>query len=174
LRDFELDRELERARNLISQSGRLIILNTDRYNTNLQRTVEEASFIDGPSILTAAAEQVAAEQLKQYFTSNADLRSPASRLKSASALFQTFGFGAIDFSKIGFSGGRVIVKDSYFASSWLENYGKRNTPGCFFTAGFIAGAIAAAYEKTPGDYIARERRCISAGARQCEFDVEVK
>lgn len=174
MRDFELERELERARNLINQSGRLIVLNSDRYNVNLQRTVEEASYIDGPSILIAAAEQVASDQLRQYFSNRSDLRTPASRLTSAAALFEAFGFGSIDFSRIGFNGGKVTVKDSYFAGTWINRYGKRNTPSCHFTTGYIAGAVAAAYDKQAGECVAKERRCISSGAKYCEFDVEVR
>lgn len=174
MRDFELNRELERARNLISHSGRLIIINSDRYNVNLQKTVEEASFIDGPSVLVAAAEQVTAEQLKNYFSGRDDLLTPMAKLNSAAALFQTFGLGVIDFSKVGVNGGRAMVKESHFARSWNEQMGKRNTPCCHFTTGFLAGAVSVAYNKQPGDYTVKERRCASTGARQCEFDVEVK
>jgi hypothetical protein len=152
----------------------LIIINSDRYSTNLQKTVEEASFIDGPSILIAAAEQVTAEQLRGYFSERDDLTTPTARLRSAAALFESFGFGDIDFGKVSPNGGRVTLKDSYFAQSWNAQFGRRATPGCHFATGYIAGAMAAAFSKHTGGYSVQERRCISSGARQCEFDVEVK
>jgi predicted hydrocarbon binding protein len=125
-------------------------------------------------VLTAAAEQVAGEQLRHYFSTQPDLKSPEARLKSASALFNTFGFGSIDFGKVSCCGGRVTVKDSYFAKSWTNHAGKRQTPACHFTTGFIAGAISAAFLKNPGCFLVKERKCVAMGAKYCEFDVEVK
>jgi len=60
------------------------------------------------------------------------------------------GFGTLEMSSVTADGGNVNSPSNHYVEGWLSKFGERKTEksgAAFFTAGFIAGAMDAAFEK---------------------------
>jgi predicted hydrocarbon binding protein len=66
-------------------------------------------------------------------------------------------------------GGNVVSPSSHHVTGWLAKHGKRDTPGCHFTRGWIAGALEAIYLRPLEFYTVEEKRCKMMRHEQCEF-----
>jgi hypothetical protein len=79
--------------------------------------------------------------------------------------------GIIYFQQVGENGGVLVSPASHHVTGWLAKHGRRETPGCHFTRGWIAGALEAIYGKSPGYYTVRETACKMARDPDCVFEV---
>ncbi|MBI2264215.1 MAG: hypothetical protein HYU64_03445 [Armatimonadetes bacterium] len=159
--------------NQLRIADQLMCLHCHHYNAHLLRTAEDPDYIDGPRILAGAAENVVAQQLANHLRDFPDIRSSAQRLSVAADMFRMYGFVILDFSKADEKGGTVTSPSSHIALGWKVKWGPRETPCCHFNRGFIAGAFATIYGKSPGYFKVVETQCIAVGAESCVYKVEV-
>ncbi len=172
LLDFKVDFDLEMA--VAQVYGQPMVFHCHHYNTFLQQTIEDPSYVDSTAILTDAAAEVAFEQMTEYYLAHPEVVAPQQRLAIAAEMFKTCGFGTVDLAQLGDQGGTAVAPHSHYALGWTSKFGPRETPGCYFVAGYIAGALAAAYGRPLDMYRSTETSCAAAGADCCNFSVEVK
>lgn len=144
------------------------------YNLNLQKTVEESLGEEGAELLINAAEETSYAGFCAFLEHHRQLKTIKSKIELAATSYQYCGLGVIDFSRIGPMGGTIISPHSHHVTGWLAKYGKRDTPGCLFTRGWIAGILSVLYESSPGTYRVTETHCKMMRDPECVFQVEKK
>lgn len=143
------------------------IFHCHHYNVVLQQSIEDAgAAVDAPQILTDGAAIVAHAQL------SGAPGDAAARLSLAADHFRRSGFGLLDVAALGAEGGVATVSRSHYALGFQARRVTRTTPGCFFAAGYAAGALAAAHGLPAGAFRAVETACASLGAPRCEVRLE--
>jgi predicted hydrocarbon binding protein len=152
-------------------SGLPIALHCHHYNMNLQKTLESSLGSDGTKLLYEAAEESSYAGLTSFLRHHHKINTVKSKLELASTSYQYCGLGIINFTQIAPEGGRIVSTHSHHVTGWLAKFGRRETPGCFFARGWIAGALAVIFDKHPGYYRVDERECKMMQARECVFEV---
>jgi V4R domain len=159
-------------RGTIELGGRRVVAHCNHYNVFLQRTIEEGLKERAPRLLSVAGME-AARKLLEGIEASAPANSPSESLERAVRIFAEHGFGAFDIKGLGERGGIATLLRSHYALGLRSRWGLRLTPGCFFPAGYLAGAIAVAGKFAPERVTAMETECYAAGAEHCSFVVEV-
>ncbi len=161
---------LERVRTphlLTLVGGEPELFHCHHYNVVLQQSIEDAgAAVDAPGILTEGATIVAHAQLRAV---SGD--APA-RLALAAEHFRRAGLGLIDLTRLTAEGGPATLERSHYALGFQARRLARTTPGCYFAAGWAAGALAAAHDLPAGAFGAVETACAAAGAPRCELRLE--
>jgi predicted hydrocarbon binding protein len=140
---------------------------------NLQKTLEDTLGEEGVHLLFQSAEESNYLIFRYLVDQYSQIKTAKSKLEMAATLFQYCGLGVIHFQTIDISGGRIISPSSHHVTGWLAKYGRRHTPGCHFTRGWIAGIMAAIYDRSPGDYVVEETTCKMMRAPECVFNITV-
>lgn len=149
--------------------GEPMIFHCHHYNTYLQRSVRDAHYVDSTPFLIGAAAEAAHGQLTRLFAVG-PVAGTAERKALAEALYRWAGFGTIDLSGVDENGGTVRTPHSHYATGWRSKWGDAAEPVCYFTRGWLAGAVAAIYGKPDGCYAAQESACSAlAGHQECVF-----
>jgi hypothetical protein len=138
---------------------------------NLQKTLESSLDNDCSLLIYQAAEESSYDGLASFLEHFPKINTVKSKLELASTSYQYCGLGIINFSQIVPEGGRIVSPHSHHVTAWLAKFGKRETPGCFFSKGWIAGALAVIYEKPRRSYRVEELECKMTLARECIFEV---
>lgn len=159
-------------RGMIELGGRRVVAHCNHYNVFLQRTIEDGLKERAPRLLVAAGIE-ASRSLLSGIEKAAPANSVKESLERAVRIFAEHGFGTFDIAKLGESGGVATMPRSHYAIGWLSRWGVRSTPGCYFPAGYLAGAVAVAAKVAPERVVATETQCHAAGAEICSFVVEV-
>jgi hypothetical protein len=162
--------DLERS--IVTLGGRRLVFHCHHYNVFLQRTIEDGLKERAPDLLTRAAMEVARATLGEL-EARTPAGSPAAIVARAAEILGANGFGRADVAALGPWGGSATMERSHYAVGWLAKWGRRHSPGCFFPAGWLAGAVAVAGGHAPERVVARELGCLAAGAERCSFVVEV-
>lgn len=149
--------------------GEPMVLHCHHYNTFLQRSIQDASYVDSTPFLVGAAAEVSYAQMAAAFR---DVKDPNARLAYAQHLYSWAGFGSLDLSDLGPDGGDVSASASHYGSAWRTKFGPSTAPVDVFTQGWIAGALAAAFELENGSFAVDQRTCISTGSATGEFRAE--
>jgi len=160
--------------NIIEFNGSLISLHCHHYNCGLLKTIEEIAGIDGHSVIVETAAEEFCSNFKKLLSTQLNGASPDKALQEASELYRFMGFGRLDLSNLTERGGYAYADSSYYVVAWLAKYGRRDTPVCYFTCGFIAGILGAIFDVTPHTYEVKETRCIMLRQDLCEFVVSRK
>jgi len=168
----ELTAALDIDRGIITLGGRRIVLHCNHYNIFLQRTIEDGLKERAPRLLVAAGMEAARNLLGGLESSSPSLSSRA-LLERAVSIFAEHGFGAFDIRGMGDRGGTATIARSHYAIGWRSRWGMRETPACYFPAGYLAGAVAVASNLAPERVTVTETVCHAVGAEQCVFVVEV-
>jgi predicted hydrocarbon binding protein len=137
------------------------VVHSHDYNATLVRTLLETDGLDSGRILEDAAAELAFETLRE------EAEGPEV-LRAAVELFREGGLGCLDLSGVGPDGGEVVVVGSHFATAWQLRFGHARRPVCAMPAGFIAGALAAAFG---GRYEVEECDCAAQASPDCRFRV---
>ena len=156
-------------RNIIEFDGSLISLHCHHYNCGLLKTIEEISQVDGHALIVETAAEEFFANFKQLLSEELKGASPDRALQEASELYRFMGFGRLDLSRLTADGGSAHADSSYYVVAWLAKYGRRETPVCYFTSGFIAGILGAIFDVTPYTYEVKETQCIMLRQDRCEF-----
>lgn len=152
-------------------SGLPIALHCHHYNMNLQKTLESSLGDEGALLIYQAAEESSYFGFTSFLMHHPQINSVKSKLELAATSYQYCGLGIINFTQIGPEGGKIESPHSHHVTGWLAKFGKRESPGCFFSRGWIAGTLAVIYEKHIGYYKVDEHECKMALARDCLFEV---
>jgi predicted hydrocarbon binding protein len=154
------------ATNRLVVGGEPMILHCHHYNCFLQRSIQDAEYIDSAPILVGAAAEVAFAQLTDLLSRTPDI---AARKATVEALYRACGLGLIDLSALTDRGGEVRTRSTHYSIGWKEKFGISRAPVAFFSTGFLAGAVAAIYRLPPADVQARQTACRSTGADEDVF-----
>jgi len=142
-------------------AGEPQIFHCHHYNTFLQRTIQDADYIDSAPFLIGAAAEVAHVQLKSWFD-GAGVTDPAERARMADRLYQWAGFGRwADLSDLGPEGGIVRTPDAHYSFGWKAKFGPTKDPVDYFGTGWLAGAASAIWDRPLGAYSAVQTACLA-------------
>jgi hypothetical protein len=154
------------ATNRLVVGGEPMILHCHHYNCFLQRSIQDAEYIDSAPILIGAAADVAFAQLTDLLSRTADI---AGRKATVEGLYRGCGLGLIDLGGLSDRGGEVRTRSTQYSIGWMEKFGRSRSPVAFFSSGFLAGALAAIYRLPLSDVEARQTACRSTGADEDVF-----
>lgn len=163
--------ELTREGSRITLSGLHIAMHCHHYNINLQKMLEDHLGEKGIELMVRAAEEACYTGFQSLLCQLDRLRTVKSKLELFSTLYQNCGLGLIRFEKVGPKGGRVVSLSSHQVTGWLAKHGRRETPGCHFVRGWIAGVLEVIYERPLGYYWVEEQNCKMCRDPQCLFKV---
>lgn len=162
--------EFDASTNVAMLGGQPVIFHCHHYNCALQKVIEQNMGAAAADLLADAAATPARQQLA---TLAADGKGEV--LQLASTVFAQLGFGTLALDRISETGGTAQAHASHYALGWLAKYGPRAEPACHFVRGYLAGALAAAYELDLSKISVRETHCAASGASEaCAFSVEVR
>lgn len=165
--------ELDAAHRRCIVGGEPMILHCHHYNTYLQQTIlVDAEYIDSRPFMVGAAAEMAQGQLTRLFEQEG-LKTPDERKSFAEDLYRWAGFGTLDFSTLNENGGTTKTKNSHYAIGWKIKWKESQTPVCHFTSGWLAGAMAAIYNKPAGTYSVKHEQCLAMpGHDTCVFEIK--
>lgn len=166
--------KFDSERNTIEFNGALISLHCHHYNCGLLKAIEDIANIDGCAVIREAAAEEFFVHFKNILSAACKETSPAEALQEASELYRFMGFGRLDLSQLTAEGGIATANSSYYVISWLAKYGRRDTPVCYFTCGFIAGVLAVVFGGNPDTFAIEESQCMISHHDWCEFRVSRK
>lgn len=163
--------ELDRYGHRVMLSGQPIAMHCHHYNINLQKTLEDALGGDGVDLLFRSAEEAVFRNFKHLLAQYGQIRTAKSKIEMASIMYQNCGLGVIHLKDVTIAGGGISSPSSHHVTGWLAKHGKRDTPGCHFSRGWIAGALEAIFDQPLGCYEVLEEQCKMMRAPECLFQV---
>jgi hypothetical protein len=159
--------------NILRLEGVMVSLHCHHYNCGLVKALEEMKEVNAIEILIQASREEFYVNFKNYISSHLENKTASEKMDVAADLYRLMGFGRLDLSGLNESGGLAHSDSSYYVTGWLAKYGRRKTPVCHLTCGFISGIMEAIYGQTAGKYTVEERKCMITGDDICEFVVSV-
>lgn len=169
---FDWKKELAREGHKVILSGQPVTMHCHHYNINLQKTIEDNLGRQGILLLYQSAEEASYKTFQSLFQQYPQIKTLKSKLELAGILFQNSGLGVIHFKRIRPGGGLIESPSSHHVTGWLAKHGKRDTPGCHFSRGWIAGALEAIYKRQPGFYLVEEKHCKMMRDETCVFHIK--
>ncbi len=169
---FDWQSELARDGHKVILSGQPVAMHCHHYNINLQKTIEDNLGSEGARLLFQSAEEAGYIGLRHLLHQYPQIKTLKSKLEMAGILFQNCGLGVIHFKRIRPGGGHVVSPSSHHVTGWLAKHGKRNTPGCHFARGWMAGALEAIYNRPTGFYAVEEKCCKMMRDEECVFYIK--
>jgi hypothetical protein len=169
---FDWHSELARDGHKVILAGQPVAMHCHHYNINLQKTVEESLGDEGVRLLFSSVEEASYFSFQQLLDRYQQIKTLKSKLEMAGILFQNCGLGVLHFKRVRPGGGNVVSPSSHHVTGWLAKHGKRDTPGCHFTRGWIAGALEVIYRRPLEFYTVEEKRCKMMRHQQCEFQIK--
>lgn len=170
---FRWEKELHRKGHMVLFSGQPFAMHCHHYNINLQKTLEDTLGQEGIELIYTSAEEANHANLTYLFGQYPMLKTRKSKVEMAATMFQNCGLGVLHFQQIDSEAGMIISVSSHHVTGWLAKHGRRGTPGCHFSRGWIAGAMAAIYERQPGYFHVTEKKCKMMRDNECVFQVQV-
>ena len=165
--------ELARKGHRVVLSGQPITMHCHHYNINLQKTLEDTLGDKGIQLLYDSVEYANYRDFRSLLSQYTQIKTFKSKLEMASILYQNSGFGVLRFHEIGPQGGNIFSPSSHHVTGWLAKHGRRNTPGCHFARGWIAGALEAIFHFELGHYAVKEQQCKMMRDEECLYTVTV-
>ncbi len=164
--------ELTRENHGLFLCGLPIAMHCHHYSINLQKTLEDALGESGAELLFEAAERASYKGFYAFFKKYSRLTAMGSKLEFASTIYQNCGLGVIHFQDMSPGGGLVVSTSSHYVTGWLAKIGRRQTPGCHFARGWIAGVLEVICDRPYGSYLVQEKQCKMMRDEKCVFLVE--
>jgi hypothetical protein len=159
--------------NIIKLDGVMVSLHCHHYNCGLLKALEEMEEINTREIIIQVATEEFYVNFKNYISNHLEGKTAREKMDAAADLYRFMGFGRLDLSRLNEYGGLAYADSSYYVIGWLAKYGRRKTPVCYLTCGFISGILGIIYGQTEGKYIVEEKNCMITGHDICEFVVSV-
>ncbi len=166
--------KLKREDNRLVLCGIPIAMHCHHYNINLQKMLEETLDAEGVACMLAAAERSSYAMFQGILAEYPGIKTIKSKLEFAGTLYQHCGLGVTNLQGATPEGGHLTSSSSHHVTGWLAKNGLRQTPGCHFTRGWIAGALAAVFEKPLGYFQVEEISCKMMRRSVCEFMVTLR
>jgi hypothetical protein len=151
-------------------AGETMLFHCHHYNTFLQRSITDAEYIDSAPFLIGASAEAVYHQLSTLFR-NENIDGSEDRAKTASELYRLSGFGLLDLGQLSESGGTIETSMSHYSFAWKEKFGTADKAIGFFTGGFIAGALAAIFDKEAGAYACAQTACRAKGDEKDIYEI---
>jgi predicted hydrocarbon binding protein len=164
--------DLAREGHRVFISGLPIAMHCHHYNINLQKTMEDTLGKEGVQLLLQAAEEAGFIGFQSFLSQYSRIKTIKSKLELAATIYQNCGLGVIHFKKVGPRGGKIVSSSSHHVTGWLAKHGRRKTPGCHFTRGWIAGVMAVIYNRPLGYFAVEERECKMMRDDECIFHLK--
>jgi predicted hydrocarbon binding protein len=164
--------ELGRKGHQVMLLGESIAMHCHHYNINLQKTVEDHLGAEGVRLLAKAAETASYSAFRSLLKQYPRVTTAKSKLEMASVMFQNCGLGILHFHSIRSGGGLIVSPSNHHVTGWLAKHGRRETAGCHFVRGWIAGALEAIYRQPLGHYAVEETGCKMKRDPECVFEVK--
>jgi len=164
--------ELAREGHRVILSGLPIAMHCHHYNINLQKMLEDTLGEEGIRLLFRSAEEVSFYGFESLLSQYKRIKTIKSKLELAATIYQNCGLGIMHFKKVGPRGGRIVSPSSHHVTGWLAKHGRRKTPGCHFSRGWIAGVMEVIYNRPLGCYTVEERDCKMMRKDECVFLVK--
>jgi len=159
--------------NILRLDGVMVSLHCHHYNCGLVKALEEMKGVNAREIFIQASTEEFYENFKNYISNHLEGKTVSEKMDVAADLYRLMGFGRLDLSGLNEFGGLAHSDSSYYVTGWLAKYGRRKTPVCHLTCGFISGIMEAIYGETAGKYTVEEKKCMITGDDICEFVVSV-
>lgn len=169
---FNWKNELARKGHKVILSGQPIAMHCHHYNINLQKTIEDTLGDEGIELLFRSAEEASYQYFQHLLNQYPQIKTIKSKLEMAAILYQNSGLGVLHFERVRPVGGHVVSPSSHHVTGWLAKHGRRDTPGCHFARGWVAGALEAIYGRSAGFYSVEERRCKMMRDEACAFQIK--
>ena len=166
--------ELSREGHRVLFSGHSFAMHCHHYNINLQKTLEDALGDEGVQLLFRAAEESHFVNFRYLVDRYSQIKSTKSKLEMAAMLFQNCGLGVIHFKKVASTDSYIVSPSSHHVTGWLAKHGRRQTPGCHFTRGWISGTLSVIFNHPPGYFKVEETSCKMMRDRECVFTVTTR
>jgi len=164
--------ELAREGHRVILSGLPIAMHCHHYNINLQKMLEDTLGDEGVQLLYDVAEEVSYYGFQSFLNQYERIKTIKSKLELAGTIYQNCGLGIIHFKKVGPRGGRIVSPSSHHVTGWLAKHGRRETPGCHFSRGWIAGVLAVIYDHPLKYFAVEEQHCKMKRDEECVFVVK--
>ncbi|MBI4772701.1 MAG: hypothetical protein HY788_00735 [Deltaproteobacteria bacterium] len=164
--DIDWRKEYTRDGYRVSLAGSPIIMHCHHFNINLQTMAEETLGMEGANLMVCAAERASANGFRIILERYPQIRTVKSKIELAETLHQICGLGLLNFRQVGSRRSRVESLSSHHVTGWLAKHGRRFTPGCHFTRGWIAGILSVLYER---EYEVEETACKLVKGKVCKF-----
>src|SRR4030065_2260789 len=159
--------------NIIKLDGVMVSLHCHHYNCGLVKALEEMEEVNAREIIIRVATEEFYANFNNYISNYLEGKTVREKMDAAADLYRIMGFGRLELSGLNEFGGVVYADSSYYVTGWLAKYGRRKTPVCHLTCGFISGILGAVYGQTVEKYIVEEKHCMITGHDLCEFVVSV-
>jgi hypothetical protein len=172
MRLIDWRKELSRDGHRVVLAGLPIAIHCHHYNINLHKTLEDTLGQEGVQLLYDAAEEASHMAFTSFLKQYQRIKTIKSRLELAATIYQNCGLGIIHFQRIGPKGGRVVSSSSHHVTGWLAKHGRRDTPGCHFSRGWIAGILEVIYGHSLGYYLVEEPQCKMMRDDVCVFRIK--
>ena len=164
--------DLARKGHKVFISGLPIAMHCHHYNINLHKTLEDTLGEEGVKLLLQAAEEASFIGFQSFLNQYDRIRTIKSKLELAATIYQNCGLGIIHFKKVGPFGGEIISLSSHHVTGWLAKHGRRKTPGCHFSRGWIAGVMSVIFDRPLGHYAVTEQECKMTRDDKCVFHIK--
>ena len=169
---FDWKSELVRDGHKVILFGQPAAMHCHHYNINLQKTIEDNLGNEGLRLLYRSVEEASYTSFQHLLRQYPQIKTLKSKLEIAGILFQNCGLGVIHFERIRPLGGHVVSTSSHHVTGWLAKHGKRDTPGCHFARGWMAGILEAIYNRSLGFYSVEEKQCKMMREDECIFKIK--
>ena len=164
--------ELAREGHRVILSGLPIAMHCHHYNINLQKMLEDTLGDEGVQLLYDVAEEVSFYGFQSFLDQYRRIKTIKSKLELVGTIYQNCGLGIIHFKKVGARGGQIVSPSSHHVTGWLAKHGKRDTPGCHFSRGWIAGVMELIYNHPLKHFTVEEPYCKMKRDEACVFLVK--
>ncbi len=171
---INLSLTFEPDNNLLRLNGKLVSLHCHYFNCGLLKALEEIPYINAVQIFCEEAANQFHLNFKQLMAETEGEISWKAWLEEAAELYRFLGYGRLKLDGLTKEGGTALADSSYYVVGWLARYGRRSTPVCHFTCGFLSGIMSAVFDMPVGHYEVEETECMMLGARTCKFIVSEK
>ncbi|HEB54588.1 MAG TPA: hypothetical protein ENI87_15160 [bacterium] len=168
--EFSIPAVLDAAHRQVTVGTEPMIFHCHHYNTFLQRTIQDADYIDSRGFLIGAAAEVAFNQMMHCFA-EAGLNDVPARKAMAEQIYRWAGFGRIDLGPLDENGGTTSTPNSHYSMAWKLKFGSNDTAVDLFTSGWLAGALAAIYDQPLGSYQVEQTACTAKGDLESAFQL---
>lgn len=172
LSKFVFTKKFYPEKNLIEFEGSLISLHCHHFTCGLLKGLEELKEIDGLNLFVKTTEEVYHYFFSDYLKRHPEIKTIEDKLQVASEMYYAFGYGILDLSNLTENGGIAKARSSYYVTAWLAKYGRKYSPVCYFTCGFIAGILEVIFNKPLRTYKVKETDCLIIGSDYCKFEVK--
>ncbi len=128
-----------------------------------QLGLDAKQLVDGTKILQESAEDTFFKVLTSYYKNN-NVMDIEDRISIAMQMFSAVGLGKMVKNSLDENGGEIEMPKAYLDEGWILKWGKNNEPVNYIGMGFVAGMVAAVFDKSIRSYKVTETQSRVMGA----------